>query len=250
MMMFSGNFALAEENEEVKFPSPPEIGVISSVREQPEKISTKSLSRIKYRADQLIKERINTLEANKKVVVSSKSLTLEQQKTITGIIDKNIQDLTLLKGTIASSTDATSTRILTESIFTKFRIYGIVVPQVRLEKRIFELQNHSVKISETFIKVQSRIDEYKGKGRDVTAWQKSIDDAKVQVALNMNTLAILLTKVSALTPSDYGTTSKMVIESANKEIKTVAKDFSSIAKTLNKPKQLKNIGSVASTTRR
>jgi heat shock protein HslJ len=81
--------------------------------------------------------------------------------------------------------------------------------------------------------VQSKIDEHKAKGRDVTEWQKNLDDAKMLVANDMNTLANVLKKVSALQPSDYGTTSKTVIEQANADIKAVMKDFNTIRKNLN-----------------
>jgi cytochrome b involved in lipid metabolism len=79
-------------------------------------------------------------------------------------------------------------------------------------------------------------------------WQKSLDDAKVLVANDMNTLATTLVKVKALTPADYGTTSKMVIAAANTDLKNVAKDFNTIAKTLNKPKMLKNPSGTSTST--
>jgi heat shock protein HslJ len=116
-----------------------------------------------------------------------------------------------------------------------------VVPQVRIEKRIFDLQNHSQKLSDTFLKVQAKIDEYKAKGKDVTVWQKTLDDSKMLVANDMNTLANALTKAAALKPSDYGTTSKATIESINNDIKNVVKDFNSIKKNLHKPNTMGDV---------
>lgn len=231
----------AEGNDDIRIPGAPEVGRVSSVVEKQEKMFATSIARIKARSVQLIRERINSLESNKTVINANKTLTVEQKSTLTTVLTTNITNLTNLRAQIASSTDATSTKMLNDSIFTSFRIYGIVIPQVRLEKRIYDLQNHSVKLSDTFIKVQTKINEYKGKGKDVTVWQKSLDDAKVMVALDMNTLANLSVKVMALKPSDYGTSSKMIIESANSDIKNVAKDFNTIARNLHKPKLLKNI---------
>ena len=133
-------------------------------------------------------------------------------------------------------------------IYTDFRIFGVVIPQIRLEKRIYDLQNHSEKLSNTFLKVQAKIDEYKAKGKDVTSWQKGLDDAKVLVVNDMNTLTLLLQKVQSLTPSQYGTTSKMVIDQANIDLKKVSKDFNSIAKIIRKPSGMKNIPPVATST--
>jgi hypothetical protein len=53
-------------------------------------------------------------------------------------------------------------------------------------------------------------------------------------------LAGLYTQVSALKPADYGTSSKATIDAVNTGIKSVAKDFSSIAKTARAPRVLMN----------
>lgn len=246
-MMASTVSVFAESNDDVRIPGTPNVGVVSSVIEKQEKMFTTSLMRIKARGIQLIRERINSLESNKTVINASKTLTVEQKNTLTTILSTNVTGLTALSAQIASSTVASSTKLLNDSIFTGFRIYGIVIPQVRLEKRIYDLQNHSVKLSDTFLKVQAKINEYKGKGKDVTVWQKSLDDAKVMVALDMNTLAILSAKVTALKPVDYGTSSKMIIDSANNDIKSVKKDFNTIERTLHKPKLLKNSTSTSTT---
>ncbi len=226
--------------DDVRIPTVADAGSIYSAVEQPQMLWLTSLARIKSRAAQLIRERINALTANRTVINANKSLTVEQKTALTNILNNNIAGLTTLGGAIASSTDATSSKQLLSSIYTNFRIFGIVIPQVRLEKRVFDLQNHSVKLSDTFLKVQAKIDAYKGKGKDVTAWQKSLDDAKILVATDMNALVTILAKVGALTPADYGTSSKMVIDTANKDLKNIAKDFNTIAKNLNKTKILKN----------
>ena len=57
----------------------------------------------------------------------------------------------------------------------------------------------------------------------------------------MNTLANLFTKVSALKPSDYGTSSKATIEQANVSLKSVLKDFNTIKKNLHKPSAMGNL---------
>ncbi len=240
-MTLSGISVFADND--VTLPSTPTVSSVPMVSEKEEMVSTNNgrHQKAKSRADNLIKERINKLQENIKVITSDKSLTADQKTALNTILNTNIAGLTTLQASIATSTDATSTKNLVSSIFTQFRIYGIVIPQVRLEKRIYDLQNHSTKLSDTFIKVQSKIDEYKGKGKDVTVWQKSLDDAKILVANDMNTLANALIRVSALKPVDYGTTSKAVIEQTNVDIKNVLKDFNSIKKNLHKPAAMGNV---------
>lgn len=244
----SGLLRGKELNDDIKIPGAPEISSVSSSDEPQQNLRNISLSRVKARAVQAIRERVNALNANKNVITNSPSLTAEQKNSLTTALNAPVAGLTTLGASIASSTDATTTKALFGTIFTNFRIYGIVLPQVRLEKRIYDLQNHSTKLSATFLKVQTKIDEYKGKGKDVTVWQKSLDDAKILVANDMNTLANLLPKVKALTPTEYGTTSKMVIENANKDLRMVAKDFNGIAKNLRKPSILKNISVTGTST--
>lgn len=239
-IIFSVSSVFAGNDEDVRLPASPEINSVSIVSEPLEKSSTSSsLTRIKSRGAQLIRERINSLESNKKVIDASKTLTIDQKTSLSTIITTNISGLSALNISIASSTDATSTKAFVSSIFTNFRIYGIVLPKIRLERRIFDLQNHSVKLSEAFVKVQTKIDEQKVKGKDVAEWQKLLDDSKVTVALDMNILNLAFTRVNALTAADYGTTSAMIIATTNTELKKVSKDFNGIMRTLHKPAHLK-----------
>jgi hypothetical protein len=227
------------ESLDTEVPKAPEISSVSVVTEKSERVSTNNLARLKAKGSQLIKERINALSSNGKAIDGSK-LSVEQKAAINGVITTNKNGLTTLGASIASSTDATSTKVLIDKIYSDFRIYAIVIPQIRLEKRINELQNHIPKLNDTFAKIQAKIDAQKAKGKDVTVWQKSLDDAKALVVTDTTKLAGLYTQVSALKPADYGTSSKATIDAVNTGIKSVAKDFSSIAKTARAPRVLMN----------
>ena len=60
------------------------------------------------------------------------------------------------------------------------------------------------------------------------------------VATDMNTLAGLLVKASALKPADYGTSSRATINELNVGIKAVAKDFNSIRKNIHASTNMKS----------
>ncbi len=220
---------------------------VYSVTERTESMGVKTLSRIKARGAQLIKERINSLNQNAFAVANAKGLTADQKTAYSMFFTGKIGELNALGVQIASSTEASSTKALVSSIFTDFRIYAVVLPQVRLQKRIYELQNHTVKLSETFAKIQVKIDEEKAKGKDVSVWQKNLDDAKMIVATDTAKLSSLMTQINALKPSDYPTTSKSVIEATNSGIKSVAKDLNTLGKKVRRP-ILKKIITNASTT--
>lgn len=225
---------------DVIVPTTPEVTTVSSVVEKDEVIKTTNLERMKARGMQLIKERVNSLNANAQAIANSKALTVEQKNAFASFFSGKVTDLNALSVKIASSTDATSTKALVSSIFTDYRIYGVLIPQLRLEKRLYELQSHSVKLSEVFVKVQSRIDEFKNKGKDVSVWQKNLDDTKAMVTADTAKIQTLLVQINALQPANYGTTSKAVIESVNKDTKAIARDFQLVNRKIMKPYFLKN----------
>lgn len=226
---------------DVMVPVTPEVTAVLPVIEKAEIIKTTSLEKMKSRGAQLIKERVNSLNSNAEAIAKSKALTAEQKSAFASFFNGKILDLNTLGGKIASSTDATTTKALVSSIFTDYRIYGVLIPQLRLEKRLYELQAHATKLGDTFVKVQARITEFKNKGKDVTVWQKNLDDAKALVATDTTKIQNLLIQINALQPVNYGTTSKAVIESVNKDTKAIARDFESINRKVMRPSYLMNI---------
>jgi hypothetical protein len=233
-------FAEIVPGTDIKVPSVPSVDSVKATVENIETVKIKSLAWMKAKGALLIKERINSLNANATIVAKSQKLTTEQKAAFAAFFSGKITDLTALGARVASSTDATSTKALTTSIFTDFRIYGVVLPQVRLEKRIYELQNHVTKLTDVFAKVQAAIDTQKAKGKDVSVWQTNLDTTKTLVAVDTEKLSLLFTQISALKPSDYGTTSKATIESVNLGVRAVAKDFQSIHSKVRRPSILKN----------
>lgn len=226
---------------DVVVPATPEVTSVLPVIEKAEVIKITSLEKMKKRGAQLIKERVNSLNSNAQAIANSKALTAEQKAAFASFFTGKIADLNTLGAKIASSTDATSTKSLVSSVFTDFRIYGVLIPQLRLEKRLYELQTHSVKLTDVFTKVQARINEFKAKGKDVTMWQKNLDDTKALVVADTAKIPTLLAQINALQPVNYGTTSKAVIESVNKDTKAIARDFQMVNRKVMKPSYLKNV---------
>lgn len=220
---------------------------VGPVTERSEVIGAKNIERIKARGAQLIKERVNSLMQNKTAVEKSKGLTAEQKLAFAAFFDGKVLELTTLGTKIASSTEASSTKMLVESIFSEHRIYAVVLPQVRLQKRIYEVQNHIGKVNESLAKVQTNIDYAKSKGKDVTAWQKSLDDAKMLVATDTVKLSALMTKISAMKLSDYPTNSKMMIKEVNSGVQSIAKDINTVSKKVRRPAYMKEMRTSTST---
>lgn len=208
---------------------------VSSMTERAEVIGAKSLVRIQARGAQLIKERVNSLNQNAEAVAKSKGLSDGQKSAFALFFSGKIAELNTLGINISKGTEASSTKVLVQSIFTDFRVYGVVLPQVRLQKRIYEIQNHIAKLPEIFTKVQTNIDAQKAKGKDVTVWQKNLDDAKILVATDTDKLSALMSQINSLKVADYGTTSKATIKSVNDGIQNIARDINSIGKKVRNP---------------
>ena len=232
-------FAESTLTSDVVIPSAPTVTTVPPVTENRELMRSTNLVNIKARGIQLIDARINSLKANAVLVANSSGLTPEQKTAYASFFEVKISDLHVTRrNAITNATDVITAKALVSSIFTDLRIYGVVIPQIRLQKRMYELQNHGTKLNETFVKVQAKIDEWKAKGKDVTVWQKNLDDAKTLVVTDNQKLANLLISINNLKPSDYGTVSKTANESANKDIKSIASDFNSIRRKVMRPEFL------------
>lgn len=241
---------LAESNDSVHIPAAPNLSSVYSVTENTEnvKVYKGSEKRTKERGDRLVEERIRALTSNSESISENKKLTAEQKALLVGILSTNSTNLTQHKVAFSTTTDASTTKAYIESIYKDFRIFGIVIPKVRLEARIYQLKGHATTLSETFAKLQTKIDEQKAKGNDTSSWQKGLDEAKMLVAQNMFTLDELLKKTATLTPSSYGTTSKAIIESVNKDIKLISKDFNTVVSKVRKPYSMKKLPPVTASS--
>lgn len=233
---------------DVRIPGAPDISRVSPTKERSEGLYFTSSRYMQSRASQMIRERVYSLNANIGAINGSKTLTTEQKTGLTSILSTNVIALNALSATIATSTDATTTKALIQSITTNFRIYGVIIPKVRLEKRIYDLQNHAQKLSDLFIQVQTKINEAKAQGKDVTVWQKNLEDVKIRTATDLGLLASAFTKVQSLVPSDYEATSTLIIEQTNATLKTVATDFNYISRNLHRPYYMRNATSTATST--
>lgn len=233
-MAFSSVSVFAEtKSNEFSIPNTPIISHMNREYERSEKIATTTpIAKIQAYGKRIIQERIRALDLNRKEIEKNKTLTTLQKNTLTTQLTTNSTALVALGNTIASSTDVTSTKVLVESVFTQYRIFGIVIPKVRIEKRIYDLQNHVTKIQTTFTKVEAKIAEWKGKGKDITVLQNNLNNAKAMVATSTIQLTLLLAQAQTLTPSSFGTSSQSTIDSIQVSLKKISKDFNRVSSML------------------
>lgn len=196
----------------------------------------KNLSVLQTRGANLIKMRINTLNVLKTRIQKSK-LTDTQKSSLVATIDGRVVSLNALAEQIKAAKTADEARKLVDSVYSGYRIYAIVKPQIERTMKLNEMTNYLNKLTtETFTKVQSKIDATKAKGKDVTVWQKNLDGAKAAVPGIQSKIDAAMKKVSALQPSDYPTSSKTIFADLKTALTGIHQDMLSLHKNLWKMK--------------
>lgn len=242
----STTFAFAQAADPV-IPTVPVGTTISAQSEGSATISSSKLSRIQATGAKLISQRLTSLNSLT-TQINASNLTSDQKTPLTTSISTQISGLTSLGTQISSAADASSTKILVQSIMSSFRIYSVFIPQIKLEKRINELQNHILKLNAVFTKVQANINIAKTKGKDTTAWQTNLTAAQTTVGNDTTQLSTLMTNISAMKPSDYPTTSKTIISATNTGIKSVVSDLKGISMKVKNPNAHTEMNANASST--
>lgn len=213
----------------------PSISTVNPVIETTPTFNGYTQESLQARAVRLISNRVSSLNDNAEVINENKKLSDEQKTALNTIISTNITGLTALGNSIASSSDPAATKTLVKSIYTDFRIFAIVIPKVRIEKRIYDLQNHAQNLSDLFVQTQTKIDAAKAEGKNVDAWQANLDNAKIRVATDLTLLTSVFTKIDELSPANYNVTHKTVITQANATLKSIVTDFNYVTKSVRQP---------------
>ncbi|MEI6494593.1 MAG: hypothetical protein WCO03_00840 [bacterium] len=230
MVLSVAGVASAETSNNNDVVEPPAVTAPAVSQENvPADLKTdKKISRIKNRGAVEIAKRVAALGKLKSKTQSSK-LTDTQKTEIVSIVDTNVVGLTALGDQIKVGTDASSTKVLVQKIYTDFRIYAVVIPRIHALIALGQQSNFISRINDRIPKVQARIDAAKAKGKDVTARQAALDGAKTKLATVAPKITDLVTKTNSLKPADYPTTSKTVIT----EIRTGIKEVHNIFKQIN-----------------
>jgi hypothetical protein len=133
------------------------------------------LTDLKARADQAVKDRITQLDT-----VSGRlngaGVDCGQNADVLGQLANDRTGLQALDATIQAETDATKARAEYRSIFTDFRIYWLQTPKTHEVAACDRGSKAGATLSSVRQKIQSRVDEAKAKGYDVTTAQAAVDD--------------------------------------------------------------------------
>lgn len=233
-LMGTTNIAFAEGQSALEQPAAPSVSVSVPVTSEvvPNALKNeKQLKKLKNQGARMISERINSLNRLSKLVKKSK-LTEAQKNSLLISINDQVASLTDLGVKIKADTAIETARNDVKSIYENYRIYSIFIPKIKLTISLYNQQNHIEKLNGYFSKVQEKINQAKAKGKDTAARQKSLDDSKAMIPTISAKINQTLAAVTALKPGDYPTTSKKVINDANKSLREIHSLFVRLGKTL------------------
>jgi hypothetical protein len=140
------------------------------------------MTEAKARAAQEIDRRIVSLQALIERIGAMKRLSDADKKTLINVIQAQITALTSLKGTVEGATDIATLRTEMETVNTSYRIYALVMPQVRIIAAADRLLTVTGQLELVSAKLAGRVAEMSAAQGNVTTLQTSLDDMKTKIA--------------------------------------------------------------------
>jgi hypothetical protein len=139
------------------------------------------LTDLKAKADQAVKDRltqIDTLTGR----LSGAGADCGQNANVSGQLASGKSGLQTLDATIQAETDPGKAKAEYRQIFTDYRIYWLQTPKTNEVVACDRGSKAGATLTSLRQKIQSRVDEAKAKGYDVTAAQAALDDMASKLA--------------------------------------------------------------------
>ncbi len=172
------------------------------------KISAERMAQVKLRADSEIDRRIIGLNALKVRVGEMKRVSDGQKSSLSAQIDAQISAMTALNAKIAADTDAATLRNDVKSIASSYRIFILIMPQIKIQAAADRINTVGDSLSTISAKLNLRITEAKNAGSDTASLEASLTDMNAKIADSKVRANAATTAASSLTP-DNGDKAKM-----------------------------------------
>lgn len=162
-----------------------------------------TVSAVIAKGDAMIAKRVDSLNKFNSRVASMKHLSTTDKATITASIQTSINAMNTLKAKLDADTDLATAKVDYQAIFKDNRIYAVVLPQERAIGTADAYATNIATIQDKVNKLQVRADAAHAAGKDTTAIQASIDDAKTKIA-DSATQSTTATNAAASLQVDHG----------------------------------------------
>lgn len=163
------------------------------------------LANIKTKGDQEISRRLTTLGSLSAKVNAGTKLSASDKAYLNSEVSTEANGLTTLKVKLDGETTLAAVRADAQGIFNDYRVYALIVPKIALVKFADTEQVTQGKLEALVTKLQTRLDEAKSKGKDITSLQAKLNDMTAQTSAAQAISSSIEAKVLTLQPSDYNT---------------------------------------------
>jgi hypothetical protein len=170
-----------------------------------------------------IARRLSVLTTLSTKITSSTKLSASDQQILSSEVSNEITGLTSLKTKLDSDTTVTTVVPDAESIFTNYRVFALVVPQVNIVKTADQQQQTETKLTALATKIQADINSDQAASHEITNLQTELSAMSVKVAAAQTISSGIETGVISLLPSDYNT-NHAVLSGDRDQLKTAQGD--------------------------
>lgn len=212
--------------------------VVSRAAEIRENAKQRITGTLQERARREIQRRINSLNKILERIAKIKRLTDTQKNILTNQIQAEVQKLTDLDVRIAGETDPAVIKTDAQSILKSYRIYALFIPKIHILGAADVMQNAADKLDEISLRLEIKITEAEGAGKDVTSLNALLSDMKEKTASASSQAEKARDLVIPLTPDGYPDNKAILKEAremlvlGHKDIQTARQDAVQILEKL------------------
>jgi len=198
------------------------------------------------KADKDIADRIASLNKVLDKVQGMKNISATDIDSLKSEIQSEVSKLTTLNAKVDADTDLPTIKTDLQSIISGSRIYVLEIPKINILASVDKINTVSTMLQTISTKLQSRIDEAKAAGTDVSALQIALDNINSKLTDAAHQAVTAQATVSALAPDNGNKTildsnnvslksAKANIKTANQDLNAARKSASTIADGLKLP---------------
>jgi hypothetical protein len=205
--------------------------------------ASNKMPQIKAKADQAIAKRIESLNRLITKINGMEKLPADAKATYVAKAQTNISNLTTLRVKIAADTDLAVLKADAASITKAYRIYMLVIPQVRIMANADRLNVAGNEATTNATSLQTRINTAASAGKDITSLNAQLVSMNAKIAQAHTNADQSKAAVTSLVPDNGNETmiasnkaalenGKKLAQSASSSLKSAREDARSINKSL------------------
>jgi len=192
------------------------------------------IEKAKARANEEITRRVAALNGLGGKIEDMKRVMADQKTAFAATIQTQVSALASLQAKIAADTDIDSLKADIKSITDSYRIFMVVLPQVRLNAAADKIQTTATAMATLSAKLSTRITDAQAKGKNVATLSASLTDMNAKIA-DANTQAAAVISITASLKPDNGdatvaASNKAALKDARAKLKTAEDDLKAARK--------------------